>query len=109
MSLNRVQQELKDRATLLGAGGDHRPDPLAPAAAFLAPRPLGDLPVDHHEANRLFGQVVRRLDARRGDEAEVRFPVLAEPFRQVLGVFRVLGTRVVAACSTCSRAASNAF
>jgi len=73
MSLHRVEQELEDRATLLGAGGDHCPDTLAPPTAFLAGRPLRDMPVDHHEMNRLFRQVVRRVDARRGDEAEVRF------------------------------------
>ena len=70
MSMNRVQKKLKDRTVLLGAGGNDRPNPLAPAAAGLAPRPLGNAPVDHHEANRLFGQVVGRLDARRGDEPE---------------------------------------
>ena len=62
MSLYRVEQELKDLATLLGAGGDRRPDPFAPPAAFLASRPLRDVPVDHDEANRLFCQVIRRVD-----------------------------------------------
>ena len=38
------------------------------------------------KSDRLFRQIVRRLDARRGDEAEVRFPVLAEPLRQILSV-----------------------
>jgi hypothetical protein len=46
MSMHRVRQERKDRATLRGAGGDHRPDTFAPPAAFLAPRPLGDLPAE---------------------------------------------------------------
>ena len=55
IGLQRVEQELKDLATLLGAGGDRRPDLLAPPAAFLTARPLGDVPVDHHETSRLFG------------------------------------------------------
>ena len=70
----------------MGAGGDHRPDSLAPPAAFFAPRPLRDVPVNHHEANRLLGQVVRWVDARCRDEAEVRFPIFTEPFRQIPGV-----------------------
>jgi hypothetical protein len=40
------------------------PDPFPPAAAFFAARPLGNMPVDHHKTNRLFRQIVRRIDAR---------------------------------------------
>ena len=61
MSLHRVEQERKDLATLWDAGGDRRPDALAPPAAFLTARPLADVPVDHHETSRLFGQIVRRV------------------------------------------------
>ena len=78
MGLDGIQQKLKRRTTLLGATGDHRPDALAPSTAFLAPRPLRNPPVDHHKANRLFRQVVGRLDPRRGDEAEVRRSMLAK-------------------------------
>ena len=41
MSMYRVQNKMKDRTTLLDAGGNDRPNPLAPAAAGLAPRALG--------------------------------------------------------------------
>src|SRR5664280_2389065 len=85
MSMNRVQNKLESRTTLLGAGGDDRPNPLAPAAAGLAPRSLRNPPVDYHEADRLFRQVVGRLDARRGDEAEVRLSMLMKAFGQILG------------------------
>ena len=53
-------------AALLDAGGDRRPDALAPPAAFLTARPLADVPVDHHETRRLFGQIVRRVDGAVG-------------------------------------------
>jgi len=66
IGLHRVEQERKDLATLLGAGDDRRPDALAPPAAFLTARPLGDVPVDHHETRRLFGQIVRRVDGAVG-------------------------------------------
>jgi len=59
MSLQRVEQELEDRTTLLGASRDHRPDPFAPPTAFLAPRPPGDVPVAYHKTNRPFRGVSR--------------------------------------------------
>ena len=62
IGLHRVEQGRKDLATLWGAGGDRRPDALAPPAAFLTARPLADVPVDHHETSRLFGRIVRRVD-----------------------------------------------
>jgi hypothetical protein len=79
MRVDRIQQELEYRPTLLGAAGDHGPNALAPAPAFFTARPLGDPSIDHHEANCLFGQVVRRPDARRGNEAKIGFSVPAKP------------------------------
>ncbi len=73
------------------AAGDHRPDSLAPLPALFAPRPLRDMPVDHHEADRLLGQVVRRFYPRRGDEREIGVSVLAKPLRHVLAVPRRRG------------------
>jgi hypothetical protein len=100
MSMNRVQNKLEDRTALLGAGGDDRPNPLAPTAAGLAPRPLGSPSVDHHKADCLFGQVVGRLDARRRDEAEVGVAVLTE----TLGPAASAETsRRVSVISTCCR------
>ena len=50
------EEELKNRSALLGASGDRRPDPLEPAPSSFAPRALGYVSVDDHEANRLLGQ-----------------------------------------------------
>ena len=57
------KEELKNRTALLGASGDCRPDPLEPAPSSFASRALGYVSVDDHEANRLLGQIVGRLDA----------------------------------------------
>jgi hypothetical protein len=69
--MHRLLQVAPRRPPLLGARRQHAPDPLAPALPRRAARPLRDVPVDHHEANRLLGQVVGRFDLRRRDEAEV--------------------------------------
>ena len=82
---HRRLQIREHRSSLLTARRDHRPDPLAPAVAALAPRPLRDQPVDHHEPDRLLRQVVRRLHPRRRDEPEVALPVRLQPLRQVAG------------------------
>ncbi len=58
-----------------GAGADHGSDSFAPAAAFLAPSPLRDVPVAHHEPNRLFRQVVPRVDASPAPLRESRLVV----------------------------------
>jgi len=71
MSLDRFQQELEYRAALLGAGGDGRPDSLAPPTARFATGALCNPTVDHHESDRLFREVVCRFDARCGDELEI--------------------------------------
>src|SRR5262245_46587594 len=55
---HRRLQILEDRPPLLTARRHHRPDPLAPPVAALAPRPLCDPPVDHYEPDRLLRQVV---------------------------------------------------
>ena len=88
MRFNRFQHELEGRSALLRAGGDGGPDTLAPATPGFATCALRDPAVDNHEADRLFRQVVCRLDARCGDETEVRLAVLMEAFSQIL---RVLG------------------
>ena len=92
MRFNRFQQELEGRSALLHAGGNGGPDALAPAAPGFAPCALRDPAVDHHETDRLFRQVVRRLDARRGDELEVRFAMLVETLGQILGVLALRQT-----------------
>ena len=106
--MDRVEQELKGRTALLSAGGDQCPNPLAPTAAGLASRSLGDPPVDDHEANRLFRKIVGGVDPWGGDEAEVRLPVFVEAIRHISGVFGV--RHAGRGClQYCSRAASNAF
>ncbi len=90
MRFDRFQQELEHRSALLRARGDGGPDPLAPAAPGFATRALRNPTINHHEANRLLRQIVRRLDARRGDEPKVGIAVLVEPFGQIL---RVLALR----------------
>ncbi len=86
---DRRLQVREHRSTLLPTRRDHRPDPLAPAIPRLAPRPLRDQPVDHHEPDRLLRQVVRRLHSRSRDEPEITRPVRLEPLRQVAAVLRL--------------------
>ena len=64
-----------------------------PALAFFATRSLRDLAIDHHESNRLLGQVVGRLAAGRRDETQVTFAVISETVGQVL-CFRRAGNAV---------------
>ncbi len=68
---HRRLQIREHRSSLLTARRHHRPDPLAPPVPALAPRPLRDPPVDHHEPDRLLRQVVRRLDLGRREEPEI--------------------------------------
>ena len=71
------------RSPLLGTWRDHRPDPLAPAVPRFTPRPLRDRTVDHHEPDRLFRMLVRRLHPRRCEEPELTRVLLLESVRQV--------------------------
>ena len=66
------------RQILQRAGRDYRPDALAPTVPALTPRPLRDVPIDHHKAERLLRQVVGRLDPRCRDEGEVGRPMLTQ-------------------------------
>ena len=79
LRMNRVQEKLKNRTTLLGAGGDDRPDPFAPAAAGFAARPSGDMPVNHHKADRLLGEIAHSSDKRLLAAAswDRKIPILA--------------------------------
>ena len=71
MRLDGVNKERVGRRALRGAGGNRRPDALAPLTAFLAPGPLGDVAIDHHKANGLFGKVVGRPNFLGRDEFEI--------------------------------------
>ena len=81
---DRFQKEIENRAPLLGASRDYRPDPLEPAPACFASRTLGYVPVDDHEANRLFRQIVGWLDAGRGYEPDVTRAVFREATSKIL-------------------------
>ena len=83
-----MAKELEYVEATLRAGGDGCPDSFAPISARFAASALRDAAVDHDESNRLFRQIVRRLDARRGDEAEVTIAVLQETVGHVLGFVR---------------------
>jgi hypothetical protein len=76
-------QVLEHRSPLLRAGRDHGPDSFAPAVSSFTPRSLRDKAVDHYKADRLLGQVVRRLHSRSRNEAEVALAVLLEPSRHI--------------------------
>ncbi len=72
---HRRLQILQHRPSLLTARRDHRPDPLAPLIAALAPRPLRDPPVDHHEPDRRLRQVVRRFHPGGREQPEITLPM----------------------------------
>jgi len=89
VGVDGVDEGFVDRSALLAAGRDQGPDALAPLLAAPAAGGLGDAPVDHHEADRLLGEVVGRLDAGRGDKAEIRLTVVAKTLGDVLRFGRV--------------------
>jgi len=89
MGVEGVVKVLEDRSALPAAGGDGRPDALAPRTAHRPPRSLRHVPVDHDEAQRLLGQIARRLHPGRREEAEVGIAVPAEPLRRVVPAFGV--------------------
>ena len=87
VSIEGIAEELEDAATLLAAGGDHRPDAFTPTLSALATGSLGDMTVDHDVSNRLFCLIVRRLDPRprQKQKVVVRVPP-AKPIRQGPGL-----------------------
>jgi hypothetical protein len=66
-------------ATALLASCNCRSNAFAPNPTLFATRALRHLSVENHEANRLLGQVVCGVDARRGDELEKCMVVFAKP------------------------------
>ena len=82
---DRIVDELEGGTALLGAGGQHGPNALAPATAGLAARALGDFAVDGQKTDLTFRPVVRRLDARRVQKREIGVAVIAESLGDVLG------------------------
>jgi len=79
-------QNLHGIATLLNARCKNRPDAFAAALAFRTAGALRDVPINDHEAQGLFGQVVRRLDPGCADELEVGLAMLGEAFGDRLGL-----------------------
>ncbi len=62
-------EEREQVAAVLAAGGDSRPDALAPVSASFATSALRDAAVDHDVANGLLGGVVGRLKISHVREA----------------------------------------
>src|SRR5439155_25537225 len=58
----RCFQKVMQRLALLSTGRDHGPDASAPLSSCFAPGALRDVPINDHEADGLFRQIVRRLD-----------------------------------------------
>ncbi len=88
MGEERFLKELDQVAARLFAGRQRGPDAFTPLTALLAARALGDFAVEYHEPNCLFGQIIGRIDARRGDDLEERGAVLAKPVCHVLRLAR---------------------
>ena len=84
MGQERLAKELEYVEAALRAGGKRCPDSHAPISSRFATCALRDPAVDHDESNRLFRQIVRRLDARRRDEAEVTVAMPEKPVGHVL-------------------------
>ena len=57
VSLDGLEDKRKRRASLQRAGRDHGPEAFVGAAAVGTASALGDMAVDDHEADRLFGDV----------------------------------------------------
>src|SRR5712692_8629465 len=82
-------EKREDATAGLGTCRHDRPDAFKPTLARGAARALRHLAIDHHETNRLLGQVVGWLDAGGRDETQVTFAVLLESFGQIVSLWRV--------------------
>jgi hypothetical protein len=80
-------EEIKYGSALLITGGNRRPDSFAPSLSRLAARTLCQATMNCHESNGLFRQVVRRLDARCRNEAEVALGVRQKIFDRAEGLY----------------------
>ena len=74
----RLLQEGEEIAAVLAAGGDGRPNPLAPDTALFTASSLRDAAVDHHVANSLFGGIVGRLKLGYVREPQILGGMFAE-------------------------------
>src|SRR5437868_7156478 len=78
--------EVEYRAAGLCTGTNDRPNSFAPRLAGGPACSLGDLPMNRHESDRLFGHIVCGFDARRRDELEEAIRVQTESLGNVLGL-----------------------
>ena len=69
--LNAFLQVTKHRPALSSTRGDRRPNPFAPAPPGFAPRPLRDVPINHHETYGLLRQIIRGLNTGCCDKREI--------------------------------------
>lgn len=88
VGLDGFKDEVERRSALLCTSCHDRPDAFAPNATSFTACALRHQPVDHDESNRLFGKVVRRVDARSRYELKVGLTVLSKPLREVLCFLR---------------------
>ena len=82
-----MEKRKKNAPAFLRTGCHHGPYAFEPALAFFTARSLRHFAIDHDEANRLFRQVIGRLDAGSGDEAQVTFAMFTEAIGQILRFF----------------------
>ena len=96
MTRHTFDQEVERAAALLFAGHHRGIDPLKSSAARFAPRSLGPSPMDCHETDRLLSQIVRKIDRRVTDGAEVVLEMPIETLRHVrrMPAVRLLHRRI---------------
>ena len=81
-------QERHDVRPSLFASRKRAPEPFQPTVAPIAPCPLRHLPVDHHLADRLFAETIRRRRLFVDETKILRLPV-PQPLDKVDRVFVV--------------------
>ena len=83
MRVDRSNKVFEDAAALLTARRNDGPYAFAPSATGLAAGALGDSLIDNQGANRLFGEVVRRVDTGDCEKGEVAVsPFPSEPLSE---------------------------
>src|SRR5436190_1560133 len=75
VGLHRIDQEFKHAFAVLSTGRDRGPNSFQPTTTWFTATALRDSPVDHHKANRLLRQVIRRFHAGRHNELKILDPV----------------------------------
>jgi hypothetical protein len=66
-------EKFEDRLAMLRTGGDCSPYAFQPPLACFTARPLRYLSIKDYKTNRLLGNVISGIDARRGNEGVAVF------------------------------------